>query len=160
MLELLNKVKDSKEFKDYLKDHPNAYLCSIFLTEQQTQLSFYSKKTKLVTSFKVDIDKITLVGKDEKVLQKEKKDLEELHLEDLTIDLDKARGLVSDLLKEKYPNETPTKEITILQVIEGKTVWNITKITSTFNIINMKLDAFSGELLEEKMESALNFKKK
>ena len=160
MLELLNKVKDSKEFKDYLKDHPNAYLCSIFLTEQQTQLSFYSKKTKLVTSFKVDIDKITLVGKDEKVLQKEKKDLEELHLEDLTIDLDKARGLVSDLLKEKYPNETPTKEITILQVIEGKTVLNITKITSTFNIINIKLDAFSGELLEEKMESALNFKKK
>lgn len=160
MLELLNKVKDSKEFKDYLEDHPNAYLCSIFLTEAETQLSFYSKKTKLVTSFKVEVDKITVVGKDEKVLQKEKKDLEELHLEDLTIDLDKARGLISDLLKEKYPNETPTKEIIILQVIEGKTVWNITKITSTFNIINIKLDAFSGELLEEKMESALNFKKK
>jgi len=160
MLELLEKVKSSKEFKDYQKEHPDSYLCSIFMTEQQTQLSFYDKKTKLVTSFKIEEDKVILIGKDEKIFQKEKKDLEELHLEDIAVDLNKAKELIDDILKEKYPNETPTKDIIILQVINSKIVWNITKITSTFNIINIRLDAFSGDILEDKIESALNFKQK
>ena len=160
MLELLNKVKSSETFKNYLKDHKDAYLCSIFMTDTQIQLSFYSKKTKLVSSFKLENNKVLLIGKDEKIFQKEKKDLEELHLDEIKVDLNKAKELVNDILKEKYPNETPTKDIIILQIINSKIVWNITKITSTFNIINIKLDAFTGEILEEKIESALNFKAK
>lgn len=160
MLDLLKKVESSKEFKDYKKDHKNAYLCSIFMTESQTQLSFYSKKTKLVTSFKIKNNKVLLIGKDEKIFQKEKKDLEELHLDKIKVDSTKAEELVNNLLKEKYPDETPKKEIIILQIINSKVVWNITKITSTFNIINIKIDASSGDILEDKMESVLNFKQK
>ena len=158
MLELLKKVESSNEFKDYKKDHQNAYLCSIFLTETQLQFSFYSKKTKLVTSFKLEGDKVTLVGKDEKIFQKEKKDLQELNLNEIKVDLNKAKELTNNFIKEKYPHETPNKEIIILQVINNKIVWNITKITSTFNIINIKLDASSGNIIEDKIESALNFK--
>ncbi len=155
MLELLNKIKSSKEFKDYQKEHPNAYLCSIFITDSQ-QFSFYSKKTKLVTSFKID-NKVTIIGKDQKIFQKEKKDLEELKLDEIKINLDKAKQISNDFQKEKYPNETTNKEIIILQII-NKPIWNITKITSTFNIINIKLSAVTGKIISHTITPALSFK--
>lgn len=158
MLELLEKIKSSEEFKKYLKEHPKAYLCSIFITDDKPQFSFYSKKTKLVTSFKIENNKVTLIGKDEKIFQKEKKDLPELHLDEIKINLNKAKELADNLQKEKYPHETTNKEIIILQHIQDKPVWNITRITSTFNIINIKLDAISGKIIEDIITPALLFK--
>lgn len=156
MLELLNKVKDSGPYKEW--NHPEAYLCSIFITDQQTQLSFYDKKTKLVTSFKIEGEKVTLVGKDEKIFQKEKHDLQELNLNELAVDFNKAKEISNTFLEKKYPHNTVNKEIIILQVINNKIVWNFTKITSTFNIINIKLDAYSGEIIEDSITAALSFK--
>lgn len=158
MLELLDKVRDSEEFKKYQEENKEAYLCSIFLTDTQIQLSFYSRETKLVTSFKIEEDKVTLIGKDEKVFQKEKKELEELNLHELTIDLNNAKELSNNLIKEKYPNGTVNKEIIILQIIDHKTIWNFTKITSTFNIINIKLDATTGNIIEDSITPALSFR--
>ena len=153
MLELIEKVKSSEEFKN-----KKAYLCSVFIMNDQVQFSFYDKETKLVTSFRVENNKVSIIGKDEKIFQKESKDLEELKLNEIKIDLNKAKEIANNLVKEKYHNETINKEIIILQVINKKIIWNITKISATFNIINIRLNAISGEIIEDKMESALNFR--
>jgi len=145
----LKLIKESEEFK------PDLYLCSIFIFNDKTQFDFYSKKTKLVTSFVVEGDKVNLLNRD-KVFQKEKKDLEELKLENVKIDLDKATEIVNNSVKKH--NETTTKKIIILQQNQIP-LWNISAITSTFNIINIKINAETGEVLGEIKESILNFKK-
>lgn len=158
MLELLKKIKGSKAFKEW--NHPEAYLCSIFMLDKQVQFDFYSKKTKLVTSFKIENDKIVTVGKDERVFQKESRDLEELDINKIKINFQKAKEISDNVKKEKYPQENVTKEIYILQKIDNKSIWNITKITSSFNIINIKLDANTGKIIEDVITSALSFKAK
>ncbi len=158
MLELLKKIKSSKAFKEW--NHPEAYLCSLFILDSQVQFDFYSKKTKLVTSFKLENNKIITVGKDERIFQKESKDLEELDIAKIKINFQKAKEISDNVKKEKYPQENVTKEIYILQKINSKTIWNITKITSSFNIINIKLDADEGKVIEDVITSALSFKAK
>lgn len=154
MLDSLKKIKSSREFKDYQKSHPNAYLCSIFITDLP-QFSFYSKKTKLVTSFKLENNKVSVMGKDQKIFQKEKKDLKEINLEKIKISLNKAKQIANSI--EKYKNETTTKEIIILQILK-QPVWNITKITSIFNIINIKLSAITGKIISHTTTPALSFR--
>jgi hypothetical protein len=158
MLEILEKIKASKAFKDW--KHPKAYLCSVFITENEPQFSFYDKKTKLVTSFAVKEGKVALVTKDDKVFQKEKQDLKEIHPDEIRINMKQAKEIADSLQKEKYPRETVSKEIFILQHIGEKLVWNITKITAAFNIINIKISAIDGKILEDIITPALSFKER
>jgi uncharacterized protein YpmB len=58
----------------------------------------------------------------------------------------------------KY-QEIPTKKIFILQQKESP-IWNITYLTQSLNILNMKINAETGQIIEEKIESAMNFQKK
>lgn len=160
MLDLLEKTKSSKEYINYVKYNPDAYLCSVFIADSGIQFSFYSKKTKLATSFKVENNQVSLAGKDEKIFQKEKKDLEELSLKEVSIGLKKAKDIVSSLIKEKYPHEALTREIIILQKLDKKIVWNITRITTAFNIVNVKIDAVTGKILGDIITPALGFKAK
>ncbi len=55
------------------------------------------------------------------------------------------------------PEEEITKKIIILQQKESP-LWNITYITKSLNILNLKVDAISGKLLEQKTENIMNFK--
>lgn len=58
----------------------------------------------------------------------------------------------------KY-QEIPSKKIFILQQKESP-IWNITYLTQSLNILNMKINAETGQIIEEKIESAMNFQKK
>jgi hypothetical protein len=58
----------------------------------------------------------------------------------------------------KY-QEIPSKKIFILQQKESP-IWNITYLTQSLNILNMKINAETGQIMEEKIESAMNFQKK
>jgi len=146
----LKLIKESKLFK------PDLYLCSIFIFNNKTQFDFYSKKSKLVTSFIVEDNEVNILNKEEKIFQKEKKDLEELRLEKVKIDLEKALERVGNSVKKH--KETTTKQIIILQQNKFP-LWNISSITSSFNIINIKINAETGKILEEIKESILNFKR-
>lgn len=150
--EELDLIKNSKQFK------PDLYLCSVFMLSEKTQFDFYSKKTKLVTSFAVEGKKVSLLQKNEKVFQKEKQDLEKLDLDSIKIDLKKALELINKLVKDKYPKETLIKKIIILQ--QNKVpIWNISSITTSLNIINVKINAVNGSIIEEKLEPILSYRK-
>mgnify|MGYP006434371207 CR=1 FL=1 len=58
----------------------------------------------------------------------------------------------------KY-QEIPSKKIFILQQKESP-IWNITYLTQSLIILNMKINAETGQIMEEKIESAMNFQKK
>jgi len=149
----LDKVNASEEFKKYKEDHEDSYLTSAFLIfgeddKKDWQLDFYSKKEHKITSFIVKDD--IQVQPSEKIFQKEVKELDPLNIDNIKLELDQAFEKIDEVIKEKKLNETPSKKIVILQNFNGKEIWNITYITTTFNLINTKIDAISGEVIESK----------
>lgn len=161
---LKKEVEETKNYKEWKEKNPNSYFVSAFFLGDK----FYSKSKEWQFDFyEADKDKVVsfIYGKDEPVKEEEifkktKDKLGELVLEDIKFDLDKAIFTFEKIKSAKHPSETATKKLFILQVLEGKPVWNITYISSSFNILNIKIDAISGEVVSESFSSVLSFKDK
>jgi uncharacterized membrane protein YkoI len=89
------------------------------------------------------------VQKDE-IFQKEKHEIEILELNKVKIHYKEAL---------EHVTKSADRAIIILQTINSKPVWNITLLTTEFKVYNLKVDASSGEKLEESEESIMSFKK-
>ena len=152
--EKLEEIKESDSFKEWNAKHFDAYLCSVFVCDD-LQFDFYDPETDKITSFSSErmID-------GQEIFRKEKKKLIELKLNKIKIDLENVKELIQKLIDEAYKGEESNKEIIFLQSFDDKIVWNVTYITKTLNVLNVKVDAISGEILDEKIESAFSFKTK
>lgn len=161
----LQKIKNSTLFKNWIKKNPGSYLCSCFSIIENTtkdinwQIDFYSPKKDRITSFMVQDNKISILESDSKIFKKEKTKIKELNLEKVKIDLNKALEIVNKLKEKKYPSEKVNKIVIILQQFEN-CIWNITYLTSTFNVLNVKINTENGKILEEKLSPVLSFKSK
>ena len=150
--EKLKEIKESDKFKEWHEKHFHAYLCSVFISEG-LQFDFYDTETDKITSFNEDE-----VLEEQEIFRKEKKKLVKLKLDDVKIKLEEVKKVIEKVLEEKGRVEKSTKDIIFLQVYEGKVIWNVTYITDCYNILNVKVDAKTGEVLFEKIESALSWK--
>jgi len=121
------------------------------------QIDFYSPKKHKITSFIVN--KGIKVIPSEQIFQKEVKAIEPLDLNKIKITLDQAYKKINDVLKKKFSHETPSKKIIILQMFEKKEIWNISYITTTLNLINTKIDAVKGKVLESKLQPLIDLRK-
>lgn len=148
-------IISSDIFKGLKKD---LYLCGCFAIDDEWQYDFYDKKSKRITSFKVD-DKVRLLEEESKIFQKEKVDLEKLDLSGVKIDFPEALLKVDEIKKKKADAEAINKKIIILQCVKIP-LWNISYLTSSFNILNVKINATNGEIISERFESLLNFRVK
>jgi len=138
----LKLIENSEVFKKWNKN--NAYLVSCFFLDNKWQFDFYSKKTKKMSSFNIENNNIKIIEEDSKVFQKEQKDLEELDLNKIKTELE--------------PLETISKRIIILQKINTP-LWNISYITSAFNLLNIKINAANSKIIEQNFDSIIKFKK-
>ncbi|MEK6934567.1 MAG: hypothetical protein AABW46_01685 [Nanoarchaeota archaeon] len=155
-LENLKTIKNSNIFKKWNKN--NAYLTSCFFIEKQWQFDFYSKKTKTITSFIIENNKVKILEKDSKVFQKEVKDLEELSLDKIKVNLEQAIKILNKIKEEKSPSESIMKTILILQH-DKVPLWNLSYITSAFNILNIKINAINSKIIEQNFSPIMSFKK-
>lgn len=158
--EFLKKVEDSKEFKNWRIDHEKAYFCSAFLlgpelNQDNWQIDFYNQYNDKITSF-IDVSG-AINFKEENIFKKPEDKVEELDLDKIKIDLDKALNKFEKVKKKKYPKENPTQKIVILQKLDFIT-WNITYINTSLNILNIKINAVNGRIIEESLTSVMKFK--
>jgi uncharacterized protein YpmB len=148
----LQELEESKIFKDFKEKNPLAYNSSISKIENILQIDYYDPNEDKITSFtKKDND---IISQESEVFRKEKIKIQELKLDKIKI----TSKAIEDIISIKY-QEIPTKKIFILQQKEAP-IWNVTYLTQSMNILNMKINAETGQIIEEKMESALNFQKK
>ncbi|MFH1638016.1 MAG: hypothetical protein ABIB71_06330 [Candidatus Woesearchaeota archaeon] len=159
----LERLIGCKEFEEYKKENPGSYLASAFITahpgkieEAELEISFYSPKTEKITGFlmKESISR----KKEDTVFQKEKAVVQELKMEDMKTTLEDAAETLESMRADRYPGDIPSKLIIVLQVIEDKAVWNMTILTNTLKVWNLRIDAGTLEVLKDKMESILSFK--
>jgi hypothetical protein len=153
--EILKDLKDSEVFKDWSIENPTAYICNCFnIDEGDWQFCFYSPTKDNITTF----SNKQILESDSEIFRKEKDAIKKLNIENIRIDLPQALEIFENINKKKYSKEKPTKKIVILQKLNVPT-WNITYLIS-FNILNIKIDAITGRVISENLNSVMDFKAK
>lgn len=160
--EALDILERSKEFKEWRKGNPKAYLSYGFLViEEQNdnwKIGYYHKGEDKITSFDVGKGKIAIEPESEVFKRKETK-VEGLDLKKIKYDLADAVTIANNLQKEEFATENPQKIIAILQKLDVGQVWNITFLTQNFNTLNFKIKSETGRVLEKKMSNLMEFRK-
>lgn len=160
--ELKRQVEETKNYKEWKAQNPDSYFISAFFLgnefsskSKEWQFDFYAPDKDKVVSFTYGKD---IAVKEEEIFKKTKDKIGELKLDEIRVDLDKAILIFEKIKSAKHAADTPTKKLFILQVLDAKAVWNITYISSSFNILNIKIDALSGEVVSESFSSVLSFR--
>jgi len=157
----LDKLKQSKEFKDMNKDIFFSYAL-IMQENNQTgkwQLGFYNKSTDKMITFVVDTKEIK-TEKEEEIFKKPETQVIEVNLKKAKIAYIEILKKAEEFQKKEYPKELVSKTIAILQNLEEfGTIWNITYVTLTFNTLNMKINPENGKIINHKLESLMSFAK-
>jgi len=150
----IEQVEASEVFKAFKKENPLYYLAHVFYTVgkgETCQIGYYGPDTDRVVVFNAG-EPISQAPPEE--VFKSQPVVEKLELESVKILLEQALSIAEKAHHEKYPHELISQKIVILQTLKGA-VYNITHVTKTFNIFNIKIDAVSGKVLSEHMQSIL-----
>ncbi len=151
----LEKLEESKVFKDWKKDNPGAYLAHGFFmasedVQPEWQIGYYDKKKNKISAFCVSSD-VTCNPESEPFTDKDT--VAELDMSKLKISYEQAREKAESIQKSKYRAHTPMKKIFIVQNLAVGQVWNITYVTQTFNTLNIKIGTEDGEVLSDELVS-------
>jgi len=146
--EAFKKLKDSAEFKNFRKKNKKSFLFSAFFVlgpefvPETQQFDYYLDEKSAATfmikeNVEIKIDEFHPVSKitplDEKI----------------KIDVGKLQGIIKKELEKAFPQGFETsKTIAILQKISDVQMWNITCLSSSLRILRMRVDCFSGKVLE------------
>lgn len=140
-------------FKEWKQKHPISYLAHFFiLSETDIQLGFYEPSTDTMWTFTPGTTKIV----EDKEIFKEQKTIPELDITKVMISSEEAKQKVQQYQKEKYPSDPISKEIIVLQTLDNKAVYNMTLITLTFKMLNVRIDATAGNVVSEKMQPIMD----
>jgi hypothetical protein len=152
--EIVENVKLSPEFKTFHHENKDYVLSTVFQIGEGWCVGFYSKEKDLMVTF--TSDPITM-SKPQEVFHKDA--VEPLDMGKVALDIELCDERVQILHAAKYGLHAITKKIFVLHQ-HHVPEYNVTLITSTFNIINIKINATTGELISDKIESAMAFKAK
>ena len=155
MLEQYKRLLDSKEFKSWVKKNPDSYLCSCFnardgINDSFWNFDFYNPNDRITT---FGVAEEIIVNENQEIFKHDKDRVAKINLDDVKINLDKALELI------KLPEgEQFVKTISILQ-FKDILLWNITMISASFNILNVKINAETGEEAYRNLGSVMDFRK-
>ncbi|MBW2987119.1 hypothetical protein KY336_01085 [Candidatus Woesearchaeota archaeon] len=159
--ELYSAVVNSSEYADK-KDRID-YLAHFFAMLDNKldrignwQLGFYNKKEDVIIVFELMQDG-TINVSESKPLKKEEHVVGELKIEELELNFDEALKKQIKFQKEKYPGNMTVKMVVLLQELEKSPVWNLTVVTSTYNTLNVKIHAKTGEIIDHSLDSLLSW---
>lgn len=156
----IEKLSNSPAFQSFKSRNKPAYLTAGFividLAENPWQLDFYNPKKHKITTFVIEDEHILEKPVDD-VFQKTKKKLTRLELSKIRISFETAKDMISSLKTNKYPDNSFTKTICIIQPFNQLTVWNITCLSDAMNVLNVKINAVDGQIVEEKLTNIMSY---
>lgn len=156
--EMVSAVLETDAYKEF-ESGCECYLAHVFSnvkdSEQITEVGFYDSDEDKITVFTTD----PVTRRPPEEAFKESGKIERLAIQDVTLGLGEARDLARQHREENYPGHPVSQEICILQQIDSKPVWNMTLVTQTLHMLNVRLDAVSGSVLETDMQNILALRK-
>ncbi len=162
--EALEKLENSQEIKKLSEE---SYLAHGFITlnenmeqAQPWNIGYYNKKTDKIATFAVTEHVIEELG-EEDVFKEPGTEVDKLDTDKVGKTLSDAVEITKKTVEEKYKAQIPTKVLVLIQNIKDVgIVWNVTIVTKQLNTLNIKIDAETGEIKEEKLTSLLQYKDK
>jgi len=159
--EALKTLEKSRQFQEWKKKNPEAYLSYAMLVLEDKddgwKIGYYHKKTNKITSFVIG-DEIKVEPEDD-ILQKEEKAVERVDAEKVNHDLSDAITVAYELQQEEFATESPKKIIAVLQTLDNAQVWNITFLTQSYNTLNFKIKSDNLKVIEKKLSPLFQFQK-
>ena len=156
--EAFDGLRQSPDY-DALEDE-EAFLFSCFSSAkgdsrdfQEWQFGFFLKDGMARTLF---VDKNGVRANHKSEIFKSGKNIKEVDISKCRLSLGDALNIVEGKTRE-LPFSTVTTMV-ILQVVNGILIWNITKISKEFSIINVKIDAQNSRIIESNARSVFDFK--
>jgi len=153
----IKRIEKDKGYRDWKKTHPDFYLAHAFtmLDEKEKkymwEMGFYNPKTDMLAV--VETEPAVSVRPEEEVFKKEGK-VNPLDMKKISVSVAKAMQMCDDVVKEKYSAHVVTKRIILLQNIERQ-IYNITLVTLSFHLLNLRIDAETGEIVSQNMQSIM-----
>ena len=187
--QLIEAVEKSTEFSAWRKTNRSAYLSSLFVmvkdiarlegeggNSNEWLLSYYDKDDDTFTTFS---SLGSQMGTKEQAFKKGKT-LPELKAYAVKVQIWDSVKAAEQVRNSKYKREEASSLIAILQPLTDseifdsvagttakekknksqKPVWNLTYITASYNILNIKIDAETGEVLSDRMSGVMDFMQK
>jgi hypothetical protein len=151
IVELIGELEDAECYKSFMKENSDAFFCAGFLIldleneTEQIQLDYFIPREKKIAAFEFPFGQI-------KIHDDEVKEMASQNL-DIGIDVDDLGPRCRELIKENEGSIVPTKIIAILR----DSVWNLTCMDNALGIVQMKIDAKSGDVLKFDKGSLMDF---
>ena len=147
-------IEASLLFQNWKKEY-HGYIVHFFcMDEKEVQVGYYDEKTDSIVTF-VKAEEITKT-EDKEIFRQEKK-IAPLDMHNVKISMKDAEQKAEAIQKQKYPGDMVSKKIMVLQTINNIPTYNMTLITMTFKMINIRVDATTGNVLEERMQPIMDF---
>jgi len=124
--------------------------------EDAWYFGFYNEDDT-ITTFAVSPLAVSMEKKDEVFKHPDSK-VKPLIESDIAISPLQALDIASELTAKSYPKDILSRNIVLLQNLDIGQVFNITFITLSMSTINIKVDSKTGEVLEHKRTSLMDFK--
>ena len=158
ILELISSLEKSPAFKKWQQSNKKSFLMYCFnIVEdhvfRQWNIGYYSKKKIKVF---VQTDKGFELSEECDPTQTGQP-IKPLKMERVKVNTMQALEKAFKLIKEEYPKVDSPKTIIILQNIKIGQIWNLTFIGRAFDILNIKIDAETGKILEHSSKPFIKF---
>jgi hypothetical protein len=163
---ILNEIENNDLFLSWKEDNRDVYLVHIFkMLDQQNkeeiQIGYYNPSNALITTF-IFNEKTKEISKnpESEAYREKETHIDKLNLNDIKINFAVIMQKIEKLRNEKYNQHPVEKSFFILQTIDNKPLWNFTIISKTLNIVNIKISAENGIIIDDKLTSIFDFKVK
>lgn len=146
------KLHGSKEFQEFSKEHPEAYLCSGFFVidkegkDSKVHFDYFSPKTKELVSFQMEsMRKVPLDTFGEKIPDEISSDID--------LEFDELEEIIVKKMKEENVNSKIQKMIFSLQKLDGKDFIVGTIFIPMLGMIKVNIDIKEKKITEFEKKS-------
>ena len=120
------------------------------------QIGFYNPSSDKITTFAVDKD--ISMQEEEEVFKEPEHDVEEIKPASIKLPVNGILEKAANFIRENYKSEKIVKSIVHLQNHHDYgTIWNLSYVSERLNVINLKIDAASGDIISDNVTAMFNF---
>lgn len=153
-IQLLERLKRKPGYEKFISANPDAFLyamfCIVSANEKEgdkIQFDFYLPKEKKISYSEYPFDEVKVQNQTTEFVPKP------INIESFRIDVEDLWNAVEKVQNEKNDKSSINKIIAIFK----EDCLDLTCMSSTLDILKIKIDQFSGECIDYKKENLTNF---
>ena len=154
LFETVKSIEAKDDYRAWREKNPDAYLTSAFAMfsdeAKEWLVNYFNETNSKITSFSLEKHLTEEPFTTERVVPR-------LTLGDVKVDSEKALLTAYDIMYEKHGNENSQRTIMVLQSFDNVVLWNITFITPSMRVVNIRISAKNGRVITHNSSAITDF---